>query len=221
MDLVYKFRELYGADMYVGLSPSRMFYPFPWIYRADSYSMDSLDVMQAVDADIPSEYPDGNAWLEETLESAPPGSITLMWVAGVTPLQELFTKKPYLADKVKRMVWMAGAIDVPGNLEPACDSFRCAPYFFPHCTEDMDWCEVCDPEVSGHCTGFPVGARRRIFFCTRVEARELRHRRVECAKNAGMERLRRPVRDCVPVHGDVLPDRDRAARRLRQAADPR
>ena len=43
MDLVYKFRELYGADMYVGLSPSRMFYPFPWIYRADSYSMDSLD----------------------------------------------------------------------------------------------------------------------------------------------------------------------------------
>ena len=25
MDLVYKFRELYGADMYVGLSPSRMF----------------------------------------------------------------------------------------------------------------------------------------------------------------------------------------------------
>ena len=50
---------------------------------------------------------------------------------------------------------MAGAIDVPGNLEPACDSFRCAPYFFPHCTEDMGWCEVCDPEVSGHCTGFP------------------------------------------------------------------
>ena len=93
--------------------------------------MDSLDVMQAVDADIPSEYPDGNAWLEETLENAPPGSITLMWVAGVTPLQELFTKKPYLADKVKRMVWMAGAIDVPGNLEPACDSFRCAPYLRP------------------------------------------------------------------------------------------
>ena len=50
---------------------------------------------------------------------------------------------------------MAGAIDVAGNLEPACDSFRCAPYFFPHCTEDMGWCEVCDPEVSGHCTGFP------------------------------------------------------------------
>ena len=55
-----------------------MFYPFPWIYRADSYSMDSLEVMQAVDADIPSEYPNGDEWLEETLESAPPGSITLM-----------------------------------------------------------------------------------------------------------------------------------------------
>jgi len=91
MDLVYKFRELYGADMYVGLSPSRMFYPFPWIYRADSYSMDNLDVMQAVTPsgpnEIPATYPDGDKWLEETLESAPDGSITLMWVAGTTPLQ--------------------------------------------------------------------------------------------------------------------------------------
>ena len=70
--------------------------------------MDSLDVMQAVTPSgpnaIPNEYPNGDEWLEETLESAPDGSITLMWVAGTTPLQTLFTAKPQLKDKIKRMV---------------------------------------------------------------------------------------------------------------------
>ena len=117
-------------------------------------------------------------------------------------------------DVILTQVWMAGAIDVPGNLEPACDSFRCAPYFFPHCTEDMGWCEVCDPEVSGHCTGFPVGARRRIFFVLASRRENYAIDASSARKNAGMERLRRPLRDGVPVHGDVVSHRDRAIGRL-------
>jgi len=136
MDLVYKFRELHGTkDPFVGLSSSRMFNAFPWDYRRDSYSMDNLDVMQAVETEIPAVYPEANAWLEGILEDAPEASITLMYVAGATPIHEIFMKKPELAGKIKKMIWMAGAIDVHGNLE--------SRHFegFAKCTEDMGWCE--------------------------------------------------------------------------------
>ena len=80
--------------MYVGLSPSRMFYPFPWIYRA---VMDSLDVMQAVTPSGPNEIPATRrprGW--NTLESAPGGLDYFNVGRRTTPLQELFSrdKKP-------------------------------------------------------------------------------------------------------------------------------
>ena len=40
-----------------------------------------------------------------------------MQVGTLTNLKMVFEKKPYLANKIAKMVWMAGAIDVPGNLE--------------------------------------------------------------------------------------------------------
>eukprot|EP00965_Chrysotila_dentata_P219761 6191339-Pleurochrysis_carterae.AAC.2 len=136
VELVYKMRCAMGVDpaaVPVGLSQARLFNAFPWDYRRDSYSMWLLPEMQSIECDIPSVFNDGDAWLEATLEAADDGSITLLQVTALTNIAELFVAKPHLQKKVKKMVWMAGAIDVPGNLEER--------HFigFPKCTAAMEW----------------------------------------------------------------------------------
>lgn len=118
VDLTYKMHKALGImDVPISLSNARLFNAFPWGYRSDTMNMYNLSTVGAVDVDVPAQYTDGDAWLATTLENAEDNSITIAHVATMTNMGELFKKQKRLASKVKEIVWMAGAVNVPGNLD--------------------------------------------------------------------------------------------------------
>src|SRR5207237_982377 len=63
-------------------------------------------------------FPDGDALLEALLGGCEPG-VTVLITCPFTPLAELLRRRPELQAKIGQIVWMGGAINVGGNLDPA------------------------------------------------------------------------------------------------------
>ncbi len=107
-------------DVACSLSTARAFNAFPWEYRGDCARFLSLPSIAGVDAPAPGPpFPDGERHLAEVLRASPAGSVTLLATGPLTPLQLVLEADPTLAAKLERIVWMGGAIDAPGNLDPA------------------------------------------------------------------------------------------------------
>ena len=125
MDITYQFHQaLKVSDVPVSISKSsRLFNAFPWTYRNDTWSMAQLDSIKTLADQIDLEwttyeqYPDGDEFLKTLLMEAEDDSITILTVATQTILEPIFKETPALQKKVKEMVWMAGAINVPGNTD--------------------------------------------------------------------------------------------------------
>lgn len=124
MDMTYQFHQALGvSDVPVSISKSRLFNAFPWTYRNDTWSLAQLDSMKDLANQYNAiwtsyeQYPDGDEFLEKLLKKAEDDSITILTVATQTILEPIFKKNPKLQKKVKEMVWMAGAVNVPGNTE--------------------------------------------------------------------------------------------------------
>ena len=118
----YKFHQALGiGDIPLLLSRARIFNQFPWLYRGDTYTLAKTPGIESMKFDIPwkeyQDYPDGDEWLVKTLQDACPSSITILHVAALTNLQMAFKKDPSLPQKIKELVWMAGAVNVPGNTD--------------------------------------------------------------------------------------------------------
>ena len=95
------------------LSRARALNPFPWEYRADCVAFEKLLPAD----DDPTPAPDGEGHLRRVLGQSSE-SITILAVGPLTPLRMALQGRPDLAAKVERLVWMGGAVDVPGNLDP-------------------------------------------------------------------------------------------------------
>jgi len=124
MDMTYQFHQALGvSDVPVSISKSRLFNGFPWTYRNDTWSMSQLDSIKELANQFNviwttyEQYPDGDEFLKSLLMNATEGSITILTVATQTILEPIFKETPKLQKKVKEMVWMAGAVNVPGNTE--------------------------------------------------------------------------------------------------------
>jgi purine nucleosidase len=105
----------------VGLSKARAFNPFPWQYRNDAYliSSDSL-LSQIGDRQGWPPYPDGDNQLRNRLVQAYQSGrkLVILATAPLTPLADLLKRAPHLKSAIKELIWMGGAINVPGNLDP-------------------------------------------------------------------------------------------------------
>jgi purine nucleosidase len=119
MQAAWKINTYIGAPaMPLGLSRARGWNPFPWPYRTDCINEGKIPAL----ADIPDNsawppYPDGDAMLEAWLTACEPG-VTLLVTCPFTPLSNVLKRRPALKKKIGQIIWMGGAIGVPGNLDP-------------------------------------------------------------------------------------------------------
>ncbi len=104
-----------------GLSKARAFNPFPWQYRNDAYLIATSSILGPLPdrSDWPP-YPSGDRLLKQMLTRALDTNrpIVILATAPLTPLADVLKESPQLKGAIKELLWMGGAIDEPGNLDP-------------------------------------------------------------------------------------------------------
>lgn len=91
--------------------------PFPRMFRRDAFSVDSFPILNEREAiQAPLLSMPGQRWLAETL-LASEHPVTVLDTGPLTTLAVALEQSPELAQKIARIVWMGGALDVPGNID--------------------------------------------------------------------------------------------------------
>lgn len=119
MQAGWQINTFIGAQsMQLALSRSRGWNPFPWQYRTDCVKLTQVAALWRVPNNAAwPPYPDGDDLLEKLLDECAPG-VTLLITCPFTPLAELLQIRPELEAKIGQIIWMGGAINVGGNLDP-------------------------------------------------------------------------------------------------------
>lgn len=127
----------------ITLSRARQWNPFPWQYRGDCIKESKIDCL----ANTPNNpawpsYPDGDLFLTNQLKQAlkKREKITLLVNCPMTTLRNVLEKYPKLSNAIDRLIWMGGAINVAGNLDPATLPPEVA-------NPKAEWNAFCDPEA--------------------------------------------------------------------------
>jgi purine nucleosidase len=109
------------TEIPVALSRARGWNAFPWPYRGDCVSFNELPLLQKYKPHVPTPPPDGETLLAKLLYEAILASrpLTLLMTGPMTPLTDTLHKDLSLARGISQIIWMGGAIDVPGNLDPS------------------------------------------------------------------------------------------------------
>ncbi len=104
-----------------GLSDARGFNAFPWQYRNDSYLVSQSSALSSI-ADRAGwpPFPSGDRLLKMALRKAllTHRPVTVLATAPLTPLANILKANPELKPAIKKLIWMGGAINVAGNLDP-------------------------------------------------------------------------------------------------------
>jgi len=123
MDAQWKIQSYINKpDIPIALSSARGWNPFPWDYRGQSIQQGNINSLKDLSSnpDWPP-YPSGEELLGKLLTKAvkTKNPVTLLVNCPLTTLYTVLVKKPELEKGIAKMVWMAGAINVPGNIDPA------------------------------------------------------------------------------------------------------
>jgi len=121
LEAASKLQQFLGrAEVPVALSRARAWNAFPWEYRGDCVSFGKIASLQPFTPRVASPPPDGEALLAGLLKRAiqTKKPLTLLMTGPMTPLTDVLSNEPHLIEGVDKIVWMAGAINVPGNLDP-------------------------------------------------------------------------------------------------------
>ena len=123
------------------LSRARQWNPFPWQYREDCIKESKIDVLK----DIPNNpdwppFPDGDVFLKDQLVQALDrgDKLTMLVNCPMTTLRNVLEANPALEAAIGRLIWMGGAINVPGNLDPCTIPPEVA-------NRKAEWNAFCDP----------------------------------------------------------------------------
>jgi purine nucleosidase len=118
LEVQWRVQDLLGRpEVPLGLSAARAVNAFPWSYRGDCVAMQGLAVLRSRPGPGWDDVPDGDALLERVIEANP--GVAIVALGPVAPLTDLLARRPELAAHVGSVVWMAGALAVAGNLDPA------------------------------------------------------------------------------------------------------
>lgn len=112
------------TDVPTLLSQTNAYNPFPWGYRMMSLQVTTLPEYQEIpcdectfqDLDNAMDFPNGEDFLKEVLQNAEDGSISYVVTAAMSNIAAVLRENPELESKVKEILWMGGAVNVPGNL---------------------------------------------------------------------------------------------------------
>ncbi|RUR84613.1 nucleoside hydrolase [Chlorogloeopsis fritschii PCC 9212] len=106
-----------GSHILVAESTVRGINPFPRLYRRDSFVVDHFPILnQSEIIRTPLVAEPGQDFMIKVLrEAAEP--VTLMATGPLTNIAYALDKAPDIEAKIQKIVWMGGALNVPGNVE--------------------------------------------------------------------------------------------------------
>jgi len=122
-----KILDLKGrSDIPVAESTVRGINPFPTIYRRDSFVVDHLPILnEREQIQTPLLAETGQEFMVRSLLSSDQ-PVTLLVTGPLTTVAAALDLAPEIEAKIQEIVWMGGALNVPGNveksLEPGQDS---------------------------------------------------------------------------------------------------
>ncbi|MBV9385995.1 MAG: nucleoside hydrolase [Chroococcidiopsidaceae cyanobacterium CP_BM_ER_R8_30] len=118
-----KILDLMGcSDVPVAASTVRGLNPFPRLYRRDSFIVDHLPILnQSEIIRTPLLQTTGQDFMVRVLQEAPE-PVTLMVTGPLTTVAVALDAAPEIAAKIEQIVWMGGALNVPGNVEKSLEA---------------------------------------------------------------------------------------------------
>ncbi|MCB0695943.1 MAG: nucleoside hydrolase, partial [Chitinophagaceae bacterium] len=123
MNTSWRVSQFFGIEhIPLTLSDARGWNSFPWEYRADCINMGTIDILKPFsDNKSWPPYPSGEAMMTDLLIKAieKKDPVTILCTGPVTTITNLVSNNPTLLEGINEIVWMGGAVDVPGNLDPA------------------------------------------------------------------------------------------------------
>lgn len=116
MDVTSRVNQLLGVTAPLGLSDARGYNAFPWGYRSDCVRMGKIDVLSNYKSKWTPDMPSAETLLLNALSNATE-KVTVLCTGPITTLTSVLEKNPSLIEKVGDVIWMAGAVQVKGNLD--------------------------------------------------------------------------------------------------------
>ncbi|HAX75156.1 MAG TPA: nucleoside hydrolase [Cyanobacteria bacterium UBA11372] len=118
-----KILDLMGcASIPVAESTVRGINPFPRLYRRDSFIVDHLPILNERETiSTPLVEEPGQNFMVRALQQAPEPVILLV-TGPMTTLATALDIAPEIEAKIKQIVWMGGALNVPGNVEKSIEA---------------------------------------------------------------------------------------------------
>jgi purine nucleosidase len=90
---------------------------FPREWRRASYALDALPILNESDEPLPPvSDSSGRQFIAEVLRDSPE-PVTVLVTGPVSNVVSAIRDQPGLQDKIKEVVWMGGALHVPGNVQ--------------------------------------------------------------------------------------------------------
>ena len=118
-----KILDLMGrSDVPVAESTVRGINPFPTLYRRDSFIVDHLPILNERETiQTPLVEETGQEFLVRSLLAADQ-PVTLMVTGPLTTVATALDIAPEIERQIKEIVWMGGALNVPGNVEKSLEA---------------------------------------------------------------------------------------------------
>lgn len=106
------------SEIPVAESTVRGLNPFPREWRQSTFPIDHFPVLNDKDTiDTPLVNESGQAFMARLLQEAPE-PVTLLVTGPLTTVAAALDIAPEIEAKIRRIVWMGGALNVPGNVDP-------------------------------------------------------------------------------------------------------
>ena len=117
-----KIIDLMGfSHISVAESTVRGINPFPTLYRRDSFIVDHLPILnQSETITTPLVAETGQDFMIKVLQEAS-SPVTLMVTGPLTTVAVALDKAPEIEAKIRKIVWMGGALNVGGNVEKSLE----------------------------------------------------------------------------------------------------
>ncbi|MFK8010191.1 MAG: nucleoside hydrolase [Saprospiraceae bacterium] len=117
---VHQFLGLDKQKIPLTMSMTRGWNAFPWEYKKDCIAVNGMKILKSYKTQTKPPYENGETMIEMLLlEAIIRHDPVIYLVTGpVTALTTVLKKRPELKAGIKKIVWMGGAINVPGNLDP-------------------------------------------------------------------------------------------------------
>ena len=116
-----KILDLMGCDVPVAESTVRGINPFPRLYRRDSFVVDHLPILNQSEIRTQLASETGQEFMVRVLREASE-RVTLMVTGPLTTVAAALDQAPDIESKIKEIVWMGGALNVPGNVEKSIEA---------------------------------------------------------------------------------------------------